>query len=167
MSICLPNLTLSFFTICIIITHKVEEKAFFALAKGGQQSFGSKRTTFSSRYKMCLFGFLFLGELGTCPQNLMPTKVVEPWENHQFPQRGILDWKSRRWKHALVLPLHIKKLFLKKKKSHFLVVFQSFVFKQILANFGSFWQNWVEFVALTVAESMHEARLKSSKHHNS
>jgi hypothetical protein len=27
---------------------------------------------------MCLFGFLFLGELGTCPQNLMPTQGVEP-----------------------------------------------------------------------------------------
>jgi hypothetical protein len=25
--------------------------------------------------EMCLFGFLFLGELGTCPQNLMFTQV--------------------------------------------------------------------------------------------
>jgi hypothetical protein len=39
---------------------------------------GSKKTTFSSRYEMCLFGFLFLGELGTCLQNLMPTQGVEP-----------------------------------------------------------------------------------------
>jgi hypothetical protein len=72
MSTCLPNLTLSFLTICEIITFEVEEKVLFALAQGGQQSFGVQKTTFSSRYEMCLFGFLFLGELGTCPQNLMP-----------------------------------------------------------------------------------------------
>jgi hypothetical protein len=35
---------------------------------------------------MSLFGFLFLGELGTCPQNLMPTQGIQPSENHQFPQ---------------------------------------------------------------------------------
>jgi hypothetical protein len=27
---------------------------------------------------MSLFRFLFLGELGTCPQNLIPTQGVEP-----------------------------------------------------------------------------------------
>jgi hypothetical protein len=78
MSICLPNLTLSFLIICEIITFKVEEKVFFAPAKEGQQSFGVQKTTFSSRYEMCLFGFLFLGEIGTCPQNLMPTQGMEP-----------------------------------------------------------------------------------------
>jgi hypothetical protein len=36
MSICLPNLTLSLLTICEIITFKIEEKVFFAPAKGGQ-----------------------------------------------------------------------------------------------------------------------------------
>jgi succinate-acetate transporter protein len=36
------------------------------------------------------------------------------------------------------------------------VVFQSFVFGQILANFGSFGQFWVDFVALAVADSMAE-----------
>jgi hypothetical protein len=41
---------------------------------------------------MCLFGFLFLGELGTCPQNLMSIQGVEPWENHQFPQAGVLNF---------------------------------------------------------------------------
>jgi hypothetical protein len=35
------------------------------------------------------------------------------------------------------------------------------------ANFGNFEQIWAEFAALTVAESMLEARLKSSKPHNS
>jgi hypothetical protein len=43
MSICLPNLTLPFLTICEIITFKVEEKSFFAPAKGGQQSFGAQK----------------------------------------------------------------------------------------------------------------------------
>jgi hypothetical protein len=76
---------------------------------------------------MSLFRFLFLGELGTCPQNLMPTQGVEPWVNHQFPQGGMLkftykgrfltmkiayekflDWKSELWKHALVPPLYIE-----------------------------------------------------------
>jgi hypothetical protein len=78
MSICLPNLTLLFLTICEIITFKVEEKVFFVPAKGGQQSFGIQKTTFSSIFGMSLFRFLFLGELGTCPQNLMPTQGVEP-----------------------------------------------------------------------------------------
>jgi hypothetical protein len=78
MSICLPNLTLSFLTICEILTFKVEEKVFCILVRGGQQLFGVQKTTFSSRYGMGLFGFLFLGELDTCPQNLMPTQGVEP-----------------------------------------------------------------------------------------
>jgi hypothetical protein len=78
MSICLQNLTLPFLTICEIITFKVEEKLIFAPAQGGQQFLRSKKTTFSSKYEMCLSGFLFLGELGTCPQNLMPTRGEEP-----------------------------------------------------------------------------------------
>jgi succinate-acetate transporter protein len=46
-------------------------------------------------------------------------------------------------------------------KSQLLAEFQSFVFGQILADFGSFGQFWAEFAALTVAESMPEERLKS------
>jgi hypothetical protein len=41
------------------------------------------------------------------------------------------------------------------------VEFQSFVFRQIWADLGSFGQFWAEFAALTVAESLPEARLKS------
>jgi hypothetical protein len=97
------------------------------LQKGDSSLLGSKKTTFLSRFRMCLFRFLFLGELGTCPQNLMPTQGVEPWENHQFPEGGMLkftykgcfltikiayetflDWKSKRWKHALLPPLYIE-----------------------------------------------------------
>jgi hypothetical protein len=109
-------------------------KSFFAPTKGDNSLLGSKRTTFSSRYEMCLFEFSFLSELGTCPQNLM-FKIddwenfhkIADWENHQFPQRGMLkftykgcfltikiayeknlDWKSKWWKHALVPPLQVE-----------------------------------------------------------
>jgi hypothetical protein len=41
------------------------------------------------------------------------------------------------------------------------VEFQSFVFRHILADFGSFGQFWAEFAALIVVESLPEARLKS------
>jgi hypothetical protein len=34
------------------------------------------------------------------------------------------------------------------------------------ADFGKFWQFWAEFAAFTVAVSMPELRLKSSKPHN-
>jgi hypothetical protein len=57
----------------------------------------------------------------------MPTQGVEPWENHQFPQGGMLkfmykdrfltikigyekffDWKSEWWKHALASVLYVE-----------------------------------------------------------
>jgi hypothetical protein len=50
-----------------------------------------------------------------------------------------------------VLLLHIELLFLKNTKSRFLVVFQSFIFGQILANFGNFEQFWAEFATLTAS----------------
>jgi hypothetical protein len=46
------------------------------------------------------------------------------------------------------------------------VAFQSFVFGQILANFGSFGQFWADFAAWTVVDSMPELWLKSLKPHN-
>jgi hypothetical protein len=95
MPICLPNLTLSFLTICDIITFKVEKKFFTPLQNEDSSLLGSKKTTFSSRYEMSLFKFLFLGELGTCSQSLMPTRGVEPWENHQFPQGGMLKFSYK------------------------------------------------------------------------
>jgi hypothetical protein len=68
---------------------KVEEKVF---SKKDNSLLGSKKNTFSSWYETCLPGFLFLSELGTCPQNLMPTQGVEPCKNHQFPQGGMLKF---------------------------------------------------------------------------
>jgi hypothetical protein len=46
------------------------------------------------------------------------------------------------------------------------VVFQSFIYGQILADFGNFGQFWVEFAALAVADCMPELWLKSLKPHN-
>jgi hypothetical protein len=106
---------------------------FLPISEGNSNLLGSKKSTFSSRYRMSLFRFLFLGELDTCPQNLMPTQGVESWENHQFPQGGMLrltykgcflrikiayekflDWKFKQWKHALVPLLHIEILIFEK-----------------------------------------------------
>jgi hypothetical protein len=47
------------------------------------------------------------------------------------------------------------------------VEFQSFVFKEIWADFGNLGQFWAEFAALMVAESLLEVWLKSLKLHNS
>jgi hypothetical protein len=38
---------------------------------------------------MSLFKILFLGELGTCPQNLIFTRGVEHCEKNHFPQGGL------------------------------------------------------------------------------
>jgi hypothetical protein len=55
------------------MTFKVEEKVIFIPIQD-ISLLRSKKTTFPSRYEMCLFGFLFLGELYTYLQNLMPTR---------------------------------------------------------------------------------------------
>ena len=159
MSICLPNFTISSFTICEIITFKVQKNVFFALQNGNSSLMGSKKTTFSSRYGMCLSIFLFLSELGKCSQNLIPTRSVEPWIKHQFLQGGIyanihiprlfFDNKNSIWK---ILRLKIwmvetcfnasstcrNSYFWKTLQSQFLVVFQNFVDGEILAVLGNF-----------------------------
>jgi hypothetical protein len=78
MSTCTPNLRHAFLTIWEIITFKIEEKVFFPYAQGGLQCFGGQKTTFSSRFGMTFFRFLSLSEIGTCSQNFMPTRGVEP-----------------------------------------------------------------------------------------
>jgi hypothetical protein len=52
---------------------------------------------------------------------------------------------------------------LKNTKISILVVLQSFIFGQILANF---WQFWADFAALVVGDNMPEFWLKSLKPHN-
>jgi hypothetical protein len=127
---------------------------------------------------MSLFRFFFLSVLGTCSQNFMPTRSVEPWGKHQFPEGGLLKftykgrfltitkvyktilyWNFKQRKHALVLSLPEKKYFWETLKSRFWVVFQSFVFGQILAVLGSFGK-------LVIADCMPKLWLKSLKPHN-
>jgi hypothetical protein len=85
MSTCAPNLTHSFFTICKIITFKIEE-FFFPCAWGGLQCFGSQKNHFR---------ILFLSALDTWSQNFMPTRGVKPWGKNQFPQGGVLKFTHK------------------------------------------------------------------------
>jgi hypothetical protein len=55
---------------------KVEEKVFSLVFDRDNSVLEAKKSIFLSRYKMRLFKFLFINELGTCPQNLIPTRVV-------------------------------------------------------------------------------------------
>jgi hypothetical protein len=168
MSICLPNLTLSFLTICKIITFKVEVKVFFAPTKGDSNLLGSKKTTFSSTFRMCLFRFLFLGELGTCPQNLMPMRKSSNSTRGYAEihiQRPFFDNKNSIWK---ILGLKIQTMktcssassihrnfyFWNILRSRFLVEFQSFVFGQIWAVLGNFGQILLHWQWLTACPNL-------------
>jgi hypothetical protein len=107
---------------------------------------------------MCLSIFLFLSQLGTCPQNLIPTRGVEHWGKNHFLQGGMLkftykgrfltikiayekflDWKSELWKHALVPPLHGIFLF---KKNTKISIFGGISKFHLWADFGKFGQFW-------------------------
>jgi hypothetical protein len=126
MSTCWPNLTHSFLIDCEIIRFKVKEKVIFHCAREVQQCFGGQKTILHRRYGLPDLKFLFIVELCTYVQNLTFTKGVEGCQKNYFPRRGMqkftykgrfltikiayekfLDWKSKRWKHALVPPLHI------------------------------------------------------------
>ena len=52
---------------------------------------------------MCLSVFLFLSELATCLQNLIPTRGVEHWEKKSFSARGYAE-------------IHIQRPFFENKK---------------------------------------------------
>jgi hypothetical protein len=93
-------------------------------------------------------------------------------------QRPFIDNKNSIWKVlglkirtvetcSTAFSIHRNFYFWKLSKSQFLVEFQSFVFGQILADFGNFGQFWAEFAAFTLAESLPEVRLKSLKRSNS
>ena len=135
---------------------------------------------------MCLSIFLFLSELGTCPHKSHTCKRCGTLRKKSFSARGyaeihiqrpFFDNKNSIWN---ILGLKIQTVetcssgtsihwffyFWKTLKSRFLVEFQSFAFRQIWADFGSFGQFWAEIAAFTVAESMPELGLKFSKPHN-
>jgi hypothetical protein len=76
-----------------------------------------------------------------------------------------LDRKSKWCAYALVPPLHMEAVFLKKTKisifdgiSKFLELIVS---GQILAILGSFTQVWADFAALALTDSMLEHHMKS------
>jgi hypothetical protein len=52
----------------------------------------AEKTIFWGMCGMSLFGFLFIGEIGTCPQNFTPTGGVEHRGKNQFPQVGMLKF---------------------------------------------------------------------------
>jgi hypothetical protein len=92
-------------------------------------------------------------------------------------QRPFFDNKNSIWKF-LGLKIQTKETCSSTPSTHrniffwkilnyqFLAEFQSFIFGQILANFGNFGQFWADFAALTVANSMPQHGLKSLKPHN-
>jgi hypothetical protein len=89
---CPPNLTYSFLTICEIITFKVHGKVFPNVLEGYSRVLQSKKKPFLGYLWLCLFVFLFIGELGTCPKNCIYTRGVEHWEKNEFPQGGMLKF---------------------------------------------------------------------------
>jgi hypothetical protein len=129
---CPPNLTL--------IPHRLQDhnvqswkKVFFHCALKGQQSFEGQKTIFKNRYGMSLSIFLFLSEVGTCPQNLISTRGVEHWGKNHFLQ-GVC-WNSHT--KAIFWPKkrHIKNSWIENPNG------ENMLFGQILAVLGSFGQN--------------------------
>jgi hypothetical protein len=142
---CSQNLRYRAFMVCKIIMFKVKKKFFSTMSERGNSVLEAKKIIFGCRYGLPYFIFLFLVELGTCVQNA---------EIHL--QRSFFENKNSIW---TILRLKIQMVetcssasstcrnfyFWKTLKSRFLVVFQSFVFGQILANFGQFWADLDRF----------------------
>jgi hypothetical protein len=72
-----PNLAHSFLTICKITTFKVEEKGFFLYLRDTSVG-GQKKPFIEVDMGQGTSKSLFLGELGTCSQNLISTRHMEP-----------------------------------------------------------------------------------------
>jgi hypothetical protein len=68
-----------------------EKKSFFVL-KGYNRVLGAKKSFFRVGMDLRDFKFLFLAELGTCQQNLISTRHMEPWKKCHFAQRGMLKF---------------------------------------------------------------------------
>jgi hypothetical protein len=68
-----------------------KKKFFSQCSRGTLEFWGAKKPFFRIDMKWTSLDE-FLGELGTCEQNLMPTQGVEPWKNHQFPQGVMLKY---------------------------------------------------------------------------
>jgi hypothetical protein len=72
-----------------------------------------------------------------------------------------LDWKSKRQKYALMLPLHVQFFIFLFLNNTEISNFGGVSKFHLWANFGKFWQFWADFVALAMADSMPELWLKS------
>ena len=95
--------------------HKVQSwwPFSFSNARKKQYSFGGQKNNFFSSHGLCNLLFLTLGELGTCLQNLIPTRSVEHREENYFPQWSKLKftkkgnfWQSKRHLKIVVLKIH-------------------------------------------------------------
>jgi hypothetical protein len=168
MLICLPCLTHSFHTVYKIIRMKVEKNSFFPILKGYSRVLEAKKTIFKSMYWLRNFKFLFLGELSTCQQNLIPTRRMEPWKKHHFTQRSMLkftykgrfltlrkaygkflDWKSKQCAHALVPLLHMEVFCEKNQNLYFWWNFKVSWTNCLWVDFGSFGQILLHWQWLT------------------
>src|SRR5450759_645560 len=97
MPICPPNLRHPFLTIWEIIRFRVEEKKFSIVPERHSSVLEAKKTIFGHRYGLPKLKFLFLGELGTCVQNLIFIKVVESCQKFIFRKGGMLKFKYKGW----------------------------------------------------------------------
>jgi hypothetical protein len=135
MSTCPPNLSYSFFTIYEIITFKVEEKVFFSSIWRRQQCFGTQKNHFLDymwNEPLCI---LVLGwvrymstkshthsRCGTFRKSSISTRgnaeihIQGRLLTIKIAYEKFFDWKSKRWKHALVPLRYAKNLFLKNTK---------------------------------------------------
>jgi hypothetical protein len=154
--------------------------------KGDNIVLKAKKTTFSSRHGLCDILFLFLGELGTCLQNLIPTIGVEHWKENHFPQGGMLKftykghfltikkahkkllyWKSKWWAHALVCPLYRGFFFWKKLNLNFWRYFKVPQANCLWTNFDKIWHFWTDSAAMPMAgSSMPSFERKKKECHN-
>jgi hypothetical protein len=70
----------------------LKKKFFSPLPKGYNAVLEAQKTIFWNRIGFPDFIFLFLGELGTCLEDLILMRDVEPYENGHFPQGGMLKF---------------------------------------------------------------------------
>ena len=129
----------------------MKKKFFSTTSERDNNVLEAKITIWGCRYGLWDFIFLFIFELGTCLQNLIFTKVVEGCRKiistkgyaeihiqRPFFENKISIWKILGFKVQMVETCSSTSstcrnfYFWKTPKSRFLVVFQSFIFGQIL-----------------------------------
>jgi hypothetical protein len=89
------------------------------MPKGDNRVLETKKTIILGVYWMSLFEFLYVGELGTCPQNLIFTRGVEHWEKNHFPQWDMLKFTCKGG--FLTIKRHIKNYFSENPKGEYML----------------------------------------------